>query len=118
MIKSVIFFVVCLFFMEKAYSQSENSSLEVKTIKLSAQEDKELNDRWNMALGSFQFQITNARLQPQVPISAIDMIEKNRLENKVNYIEYKENMRIMILPKSELKKEYEKLDLFKYISTN
>ena len=119
MAKVIVFLFVCLFYSQLAYSQAENTNTsKPKTVQEIAKEDKELNDRWNNALGSFQFQIKNSRLNPQVPISTIELIEKNRLEDKVNYIDYRESIRIMILPKSELKKEHEKLDLFKYISSN
>ncbi len=117
--KTIVFLFICMFFAQLAYSQTANTSVsEQKTARQLAQEDKELNDRWNNALGSFQFQITNSRLNPQVPISTIELIEKNRLEDKINYIDYRESIKIMILPKSELKKEHQKLELFKYISSN
>lgn len=91
---------------------------ELKLTQNTEQENAILSERWNKALGSFQFQIINSRINPQVPISTIDLIEANRLEDKVNYIDYRENIKIMILPKSQLKKEYQRLELFKYISTN
>lgn len=100
-----------------SFSQNE-AKQQPSTTQDSQKENEELSQRWNKALGSFQFQIINSRINPQVPISTITLIEANRLQDKVNYIDYKENMRIMILPKSQISKEYQKLELFKYISTN
>ena len=86
---------------------------------ISGEDEKELlKNRWNKALGTFQFQITNSRINPQVNINILDEIEKNRDENKTVYLDYIENIKIMILPKSIIKNRFEKLSLFKYISTN
>lgn len=76
-----------------------------------------LKNRWEQALGTFQFQIINSRINPQIDINVIDEIEKSRDENKIIYIDYKENIKIMILPKSAIAHRYEKLELFKHIST-
>lgn len=116
--KTVLLSFFCFVFALSVSAQNEainqGSNLNQKT----EQENAILSERWNKALGSFQFQIINSRLNPQVSISTIDLIEKNRLEDKINYIDYRESIKIMILPKSALKKEYQKLELFKYISTN
>ena len=109
-------FYLFLFFNFQAQSGLKNENIYVSQSIENGSEEQ--SDKWNRALGSFQFQITNSRLHPQVPISTIDLIEKNRLEDKINFIEYKENIKIMILPKSQLKKDYQKLQLFKYITTN
>ena len=113
-------FFLSLFLTLSVYSQSESSVIkqDSKLSQTAEQESKELNDRWNKALGSFQFQIIDSRINPQVSISTIDLIEKNRLADKVNYIDFREHIRIMILPKSVISKEFTKLDLFKYISSS
>lgn len=121
MIQIRVFLVsfIFLFVSQIAQAQVDNKiKSEPKMVQQDIHSDKQLNDRWNNALGSFQFQIINSRINPQIPISTIELIEENRLEDKVNYINYKQDIRLMILPKSALKKEYQKLDLFKYISSN
>ena len=105
------------FFFLSSFSQNEVKQQQ-PNVQDSQKENEELSQKWNKALGSFQFQIINSRINPQVPISTITLIEANRLQDKVNYVDYKENMRIMILPKSQISKDYQKLELFKYISTN
>lgn len=118
--KILVFATLCLFFTLTGYSQNvgtpnkQDSNLN----QINEQESKELNERWNKALGSFQFQIIDSRINPSVHISAIDLIEKNRLEDKINYVDFREHIRIMILPKSVIKNEFTKLELFKYISSS
>ena len=94
------------------------NSTEKAQLKFGEDEKELLKNRWDKALGTFQFQIENSRINPQVNINILDKIEKNRDENKTVYIDYIENIKIMILPKSVIKNKFEKLSLFKYISTN
>ena len=116
--KTILLSFFCFVCALSVSAQNEVTNSDSKLGQKTERENAILSERWNKALGSFQFQIINSRVNPQVHISIIDLIEKNRLEDKVNYVEYKENIKILILPKSQLKKEYQKLELFKYISTN
>ena len=96
--------------------KAQTSSKKIQNEK--SEEEKELlKNRWEKALGTFQFQIINSRINPQIDINIIDEIEKNRDENKIIYINYKENIKIMILSKSTIAHRHEKLELFKHIST-
>jgi hypothetical protein len=78
--------------------------------------NEETNQKWNKSLGSFQFQIINSRINPSIDISIIDEIEKNRDKTKIVYINYVENIKIMILPESTIQQPYQKLELIKYIN--
>lgn len=99
--------------------KAQTSSTKIQKEHIKNEEGKELlKNRWEQALGTFQFQIINSRINPQVDISIIDEIEKNRDENKIIYIDYNEDIKIMILPKYAIAHRYEKLELFKHISTN
>lgn len=112
------FFVILLFFLAfsfKGFSQNLN---ETNSANHSNTDAEKYSKMWDAALGSFQFQIINSRTNPVIPSSVIVLIEENRLENKINYVDYKENIRIMILPKSEITKNYKKLEHIKYISAN
>lgn len=112
------FFIVLFFFFaftSKSFSQNLNQS---NTTTQSDSNAEKYSKMWDAALGSFQFQIIDSRINPVIPSSVITLIEENRLENKINLIDYKENIKILILPKSELTKNYKKLEHIKYISTN
>lgn len=115
--KTVIFLFLCLLSSGSIFSQSESANNQKSQSEIE-KHNNELSEKWDKALGSFQFQIINSRINPQVHVSIIEQIEKNRLEDKVNYIKYTDDIRIMILPSSDLKKEYTKLELFKYIKSN
>ena len=115
--RSIVFSFFSIFFTLSVYSQSQSNTQESNISPVSEADSKELNERWNKALGSFQFQIIDSRVNPSIHISTIDLIEKNRLEDKVNYIDFREHIRIMILPKTAISKDFIKLELFKYISS-
>jgi hypothetical protein len=116
--KKIIYFLF-LSYSITGFSQTDNNTDKELFVSNSAseRESKELNDRWNNALGSFQFQIIDSRINPSIPISTIEMIEKNRLNDKINYLDFRDHIRILILPKSTVEKDYKKLDLFKYINS-
>lgn len=71
---------------------------------------------WNKSMGSFQFQVINSRIQPSIHVEVIDLIEKSRADHEVVYIDYKPNIRIKILPKSEINGVYTKMELIKHIT--
>ncbi|MEY3236474.1 MAG: hypothetical protein RI883_575 [Bacteroidota bacterium] len=85
-------------------------------ISLNNIDDELLRQKWENAAGTFQFQIINSREFPQVHVSIIEEIEKNRDEKDIVYIPYKENIRIKILPKSMISGSFEKLELFIRVS--
>ena len=75
-----------------------------------------LNQRWNKALGTFQIQVVNSRINPTVGVEIIEKIEANRKETEIVYIPLRENVRIMILPNREIQKaDFVKIPYFQYI---
>lgn len=90
------------------YTQSESKN----TI-----EEKTLQENWKKAKGTFQFQVINSRLQPQIHISILETIQANRKLNEDVYLPYKDNIRIYIPSTKEIESvEFEKLELIKYIN--
>ena len=75
-----------------------------------------LNQRWNKALGTFQIQVVNSRINPTVGVEIIEKIEASRKETEIVYISLRENVRIMILPNREIQKaDFVKIPYFQYI---
>lgn len=82
----------------------------------SEKEMSEIRDQWNSSLGSFQIQIVNSRRNPQINVLLILEIEKNRKEDDISYLQLEDDIRVMILPKSTIQKEYTHLKTFEYIN--
>ena len=75
-----------------------------------------LNQRWNKALGTFQIQVVNSRINPTVGVEIIEKIEASRKETEIVYISLRENVRIMVLPNREIQKaDFVKIPYFQYI---
>lgn len=75
-----------------------------------------LNQRWNKALGTFQIQVVNSRINPTVGVEIIEKIEASRKEAEIVYISLRENVRIMILPIREIQKvDFVKIPYFQYV---
>lgn len=81
-----------------------------------ADDEAVLREKWDKAIGTFQFQIVNSRISPQIHVSIIETIEKNRHDSEIIYIPYSENIRIKILPKNTISSAYDKLETFMYIT--
>lgn len=52
--------------------------------------------------GTYQVQIIDSRQLPTIPLSLMDTIEANRHETEVKYVWLPNNVRVKILPKSEI----------------
>jgi len=75
-----------------------------------------LNKRWNDALGTFQIQVVNSRINPTVSVEFIEKIESERKETEIVYIPIRENVRIMVLPHREIQKaDFVKIPYFQYV---
>jgi hypothetical protein len=75
-----------------------------------------LNQRWNNALGTFQIQVVNSRINPTVGVEIIEKIESERKETEIVYIPLRENVRIMVLPNREiLNADFKKIPYFQYV---
>jgi preprotein translocase subunit SecF len=103
-----------------------NSSIDFRKTKVSSRQSdedeakrKEYRDRWEKALGTFQFQVINSRLQPSINVNIIEKIESNRHQTDTVYLKYTEEIRIMILPVKTIQRaDFKKLDLIRHISQN
>lgn len=78
---------------------------------------QEQRDKWNKALGSFQFQVLG-RTYPSIDIAIIEKIEMARHKTDTVFMPYSQDIRIMILPESVIKGEYKKLDHIRHLSSN
>jgi hypothetical protein len=75
-----------------------------------------LNQRWNNALGTFQIQVVNSRINPIIGVEIIEKIETERKETETVYIAVRDNVRIMVLPNKEIQKaDFVKIPYFQYI---
>ena len=82
----------------------------------SEEQKKIVRDKWNAAQGTFQFQIVNSRVRPQIDVAIIEQILEKRQLSELFYLPYTENVRILILPQSELNSpDFKPLELFKYV---
>ena len=54
--------------------------------------------------GTFQIQVKNPRLKPAIPYDIDQLIEANRTETEITYVQLGSAVRLMVLPKSEIQK--------------
>lgn len=106
----------CFFLLSALESTAQQSVMPV--IQSPEQEAymKTIRERWSKALGTFQIQIVNARISPQIDVVIIERIEAARKYDEVVYIPLRESVRVMILPKSQiLSAGFEKIETFKHV---
>jgi hypothetical protein len=53
--------------------------------------------------GTFQIQVNDPRLKPAIPYNIDELIENNRSQNEVKYLQLGTQVRLMILPKNQVK---------------
>jgi hypothetical protein len=70
-----------------------------------------LSEKLKKYEGSFQIQQKDMRLKPILPYNIDELIENNRTENEVKYVNLGEGLRIMVLPKNRLNKG-EKIEMY------
>lgn len=89
-----------------------NIKMDVQNL---AKYDDGLKEKWDAALGTFQFEVLNSSSIRNVDIhmDVIDEILANRHESEVTYIPYTYNsdIRIKILPQSQITTNFEPLPL-------
>jgi hypothetical protein len=111
-----IIFLICFYFCLFLSNQAKSQITPSRT----AEEQKyfdDLNKKWNAALGTFQIQVVNSRINPQISVEIIEKIEAARSEDEVVYIPVRAQIRIMVLPKKQiLKKDFVKISHFEYVS--
>ena len=103
--------------VESQVCQSKNSLFKALQFQF---DDNEIKEKWDKALGTFQFEILskrNSRELLTIKMEIIHEIEANRHETDVIYISYNEFTRIKILPKNQISGAYQKLDLMKNVNS-
>ncbi|MCG2612164.1 hypothetical protein LZZ90_11665 [Flavobacterium sp. SM15] len=85
------------------------------TLSLFAQEKNKSNglsidEKLKKYEGTFQIQVKNPRSKPAIPYNIDEIIEQNRSENQVKYVQLGTEVRLMILPKKGIQKNV-KLEL-------
>lgn len=55
--------------------------------------------------GTFQIQVKNPRLKPAIPYNIDELIEANRTETEIKYIQLGTEVRLMVLPKKAIQKK-------------
>ena len=77
---------------------------------------KLIREKWNKELGTFQVQVVNSRIKPQVHAQIVEEVVAKRKTDEIVYIPLMENVRIMVLSESQIKSpDFKALELFKYI---
>jgi hypothetical protein len=74
-------------------------------------------EKWDSALGTFQFEILEGRKLTEISIGIIDEIESKRHDTEIIYIQYTDRIRIKVLPKSTINGAFEKLELMKTVTS-
>lgn len=71
------------------------------------------------AQGTYQIQMINTRKMPAIPISLISQIEKKRHQSEVRYFNFKENIKIKILPKDVIESTtFEPIERIVHLNSN
>lgn len=113
--------LLSLFFTLLSFFAISTEIIAQETVKPSRTPEEQkafdvLNQRWNKALGTFQIQVVNSRINPTVGVEIIEKIEADRKESEIVYISLRENVRIMVLPHREiLKADFVKIPYFQYV---
>jgi hypothetical protein len=77
---------------------------------------KAVREKWNKEVGTFQVQVVNSRVKPQVNAAIVEEILAKRKKDEIVYIPLTENVRIMVLSESHIQSpDFKALELFKYI---
>jgi hypothetical protein len=65
--------------------------------------------------GTFQIEIQNVRYQPNIPGNIMEIVSTHRQDDQIVYYPLDENIRIKIIPRSELLvPNFQRLGLIKY----
>ncbi len=90
MIKKTV--LLCLLFVAfKNYAQQADKA-----------ESARLMDLYNKLEGTYQVQVINSRELPTIPLSLMDQVEQKRDASSVTYIWLASNVRVKVLPKTQI----------------
>jgi hypothetical protein len=74
---------------------------------------------FKVAQGTYQIQMINTREMPAIPISLISEIEEQRHQSEVKYFNFKENIKIKILPKDVIESStFEPIQRIVHLNSN
>ncbi len=91
---------------------------EIPNSSSSITQENDTKAKWDQALGSFQFEISNEKAESrnfQIDMSVIDHILESRAEEEIVYLEYNNFIRIKVLPFKVIRGDYEKLQVIKKV---
>lgn len=110
-----IVFTICIsVFYNKAYSICKISNLNSHLTYIVFDDGKKITieEKLKKYQGTFQIQVKNMRMKPNIPYNIDELIEKNRKQNETVYISLGTNVRLKILSLNEIKNNsLQKLDL-------
>lgn len=110
---------VCALLLFSQYSHASFSEKSTPNLQLNSNSfpSETPKEKWDSAIGSFQFEILKGRKLSEIDITIIDKIELNRHDTEIMYLQYNDQIRIKILPKSTINSVYVKLDLMKTVTS-
>ncbi len=82
-----------------AFSNKISAQLEAKM------ESKRLVDLFNKLEGTYQIQVLDSRDKTEIPLYIMDSIQSKRDNTNVIYFPLKNNVRVMVLPYSQINKK-------------
>lgn len=91
---------------------------ELNSTSSADQQENEIKKRWDGAVGSFQFEVSNERSEArtfQIDMTVIDRILESRDDKDIVYLEYNDFIRIKVLPFDMINGNYEKLEVIKKV---
>lgn len=93
--KNVLFYIIFILSLSfSGFAQEKGSQKEIA-----------IEEKLKKYEGTFQIQVKNPRMKPSIPYNIDQLIESNRTENKVTYVQLGTEVRLMVLPKSEISKK-------------
>ena len=104
-----ISFLIILFLPILSLSQSVLSKSKVD----------QYTTMFKKAQGTYQIQMINTRKMPVIPLSLISKIEKKRHQSEDRYFNFKENIKIKILPKDVIESTtFEPIERIVHLNSN
>lgn len=119
--RHLIFGCVLLLMSQSSNATTREKSINFIEINTVADQLETINEtpqeKWDNALGTFQFEILAGRKLTEISITIIDEIENQRHDTEIIYIQYSDLIRIKVLPKNVISGSFEKLELMKTVNS-
>jgi hypothetical protein len=111
-----VFPLVVAFFLGSVFISTAQLNSGVNGQNSDELQAKLIREKWNREVGTFQVQVVNSRVKPQVNAVLVEEILAKRKKDEIVYIPLMENVRIMVLSESQIKSpDFKPLELFNYI---